>query len=254
MARSIRGEVAIVAGASSGIGAATALELARRGARVVLAARRAEELAGVAQAIKEAGGEARAIQTDVTDTKQVARLVREATDAYGRIDVLVNNAGIGARSALAQMPAEEIARVVNVNLMGAMLATRAALPGMLERRHGVIISVASVAGIVAVDPVYSATKFGLRGFSLSLRREVQDSGVSVSVVSPGFIRTPLTASGRGRMPSMPGPEVVARTIASLIRRPRREVIVPRYYGVAVLIEGMAPWLVDLATRGQHAKA
>lgn len=251
MARLIRGEVAIVTGASSGIGAATALELARRGVRVVLAARRADELAGVAQAIKEAGGEARAIPTDVTDTKQVARLVRETTDAYGRVDVLVNNAGIGAQSTLEQMPAEDIANVVNVNLMGAIVATRAVLPGMLERRHGAIISVASVAGIVAVDPVYSATKFGLRGFSLSLRREVQGGGVSVSLVSPGFIRTPLTAGRRGRMP---GPEVVAQTIAGLIRRPRREVIVPRYYGVAVLVEGVAPWLVDLATRGQHTKA
>lgn len=251
MARTIRGEVAIVTGASSGIGAATALELARRGARVVLAARRAEELAGVAHAIKEAGGEARVVQTDVTDAKQVAQLVRESIDAYGRVDVLVNNAGIGARSTFEQIPVEEIAHVVNVNLMGAMLATRAVLPGMIERHHGTIISVASVAGMVAVDPVYSATKFGLRGFSLSLRREVQDSGVSVSLVSPGFIRTPLTG---GRRERMPGPEVVARAIAGLIRRPRREVIVPGYYSVAVLIEGMAPWLVDLATRGARSKA
>lgn len=250
MARTIRGEVAIVTGASSGIGAATALELARRGARVVLAARRAEELAGVVHAIKEAGGEAQAIQTDVTDAKQVARLVQEATGVHGRVDVLVNNAGIGARSTLEHMRAEEIAQVVNVNLMGAMQATRAVLPGMIERRHGAIISVASVAGLVAVDPVYSATKFGLRGFSLSLRREVRQSGISVSLVSPGFIRTPLTAARRERMP---GPEVVARAIAGLVSRPRREVIVPGYYGAAVLVERIAPWLVDLATRGDRSQ-
>lgn len=250
MARTIRGEVAIVTGASSGIGAATALELARRGARVVLAARRAEELAGVAHAIKEAAGEAHAIPTDVTDAKQVARLVQQATDIYGRVDVLVNNAGIGARSPLERLPADEITQIVNVNLMGAMLATRAVLPGMIERRHGAIVSVASVAGMVAVDPVYSATKFGLRGFALSLRRELQGSGVSVSLVSPGFIRTPLTAGRRGRMP---GPDVVARAIAGLIRRPRREVIVPNYYSMAVVVEGLAPWLVDLATRGDRSK-
>lgn len=250
MARTIRGEVAIVTGASSGIGAATALELARRGARVVLAARRADELAGVAHAIKEAGGDAYVIQTDVTDARQVARLVQQATDTYGQVDVLVNNAGIGARSTLERLSAEEIAQVVNVNLMGAMLATRAVLPGMIERRHGAIISVASVAGMVAVDPVYSATKFGLRGFALSLRRELQGSGVSVSLVSPGFIRTPLTAGRRGRMP---GPEVVARAIAGMIRRPRREVIVPNYYSMAVVVEGLTPWLVDLATRGNASK-
>ncbi|HEV2460615.1 MAG TPA: SDR family oxidoreductase [Ktedonobacterales bacterium] len=244
MARSIEGEVAIVTGASSGIGAATALELGRHGAKVALAARRADELAGVAQAIKQDGGEALVIPTDVTDPGQVERLVRQVTDAYGRVDVLVNNAGIGASGKLAEMPTQEFVQVVYANLLGPMLLTRAVLPGMIARRHGAIISVASVAGHVAVNPLYSATKFGMRGFSLSLRRELQGTGVSASVVSPGFIRTPMTAYQRG---PLPGPEIIARTIARLIVHPRRELIVPRYYHGAVWVERLFPWLVDRAT-------
>jgi short-subunit dehydrogenase len=243
----VRGQVAIVTGASSGIGAAAATELARRGAYVVLAARRAEELAGLAHAIKEAGGEAVAVPTDVADPKQAVLLAQRAVEAYGRVDVLVNNAGIGSRHALAQTPPEEIERIVRVNLLGAMLMTRAVLPGMLERRRGAIISVASVAAHVAVDPGYSATKFGLRGFSLSLRRELKGTGVTTSLVSPGFIRTPLTSGMRGRLP---GPEIVARDIAKLVTHPRREVIVPRYYQLAVWAERVAPWLIDTATGGR----
>jgi NAD(P)-dependent dehydrogenase (short-subunit alcohol dehydrogenase family) len=244
MSRSIKGEVVIVTGASSGIGAATALELGRRGAKVALAARHAAELTGVAQAIKQSGGEALPIPTDVTAPQQIERLVRQVIEAYGRVDVLVNNAGIGASGKVAEMPAQEFVQVVYANLLGPMLLTRAVLPGMVARRHGAIVSVASVAGHVAIDPLYSATKFGIRGFSLSLRRELHGTGVSASVVSPGFIRTPMTARRRGRMP---GPEVIARAIARLIVHPRREVIVPGYYAGAVWVERLFPWLVDRAT-------
>lgn len=244
--RRMTGQVVIVTGASSGIGAATALELARRGAKVVLAARRAEELAGVERGIREAGGEALAVPADVTDAAQVQRLVERATATYGRVDGLVNNAGIGGGGPLAKTAPEDIARAVNVNLLAAILATRAVLPGMIERRHGAIVSVASVAGHIAIGPVYSATKFGLRGFSLSLRRELHGTGVSVSLVSPGYIRTPLTGNRR----SLPGPEIVADAIAGLIVRPRREVVVPWYYRAAIWAERFLPGLVDIGTRGR----
>ena len=244
--QTLTGQVVIVTGASSGIGAATALELARRGAKVVLAARRAEELAGVARGIREDGGEALAVPTDVTDATQVRRLVERATASYGRVDALVNNAGIGGGGSLAKTAPENITQAVNVNLLAAMLATRAVLPGMIERRHGAIVSVASVAGHIAVGPVYSATKFGLRGFSLSLRRELHGTGVSVSLVSPGYIRTPLNGNRR----RLPGPEIVARAIAGLILRPKREVVVPRYYRVAIWAERFLPGLVDIGTRGR----
>jgi NAD(P)-dependent dehydrogenase (short-subunit alcohol dehydrogenase family) len=248
MSRTLAGQVAIVTGASSGIGAATAQELARRGARVVLAARRADELEAQVRAIVDAGGEAVAIPTDVADPEQVRRLVERTREAYGRVDVLVNNAGVNWTQPVAQTPPGEIARLVRVNLQGAMLLTRAVLPDMLERRRGAIISVCSVQGRVAVEPLYAATKFGLRGFSLALRRQLHESGVSVSVVLPGNIRTAMTSDLREQMP---GPGLIANTIAELVIHPRREVIVPRKYYAVVGLDELLPWLADLAYRWRH---
>lgn len=242
----LAGEVAIVTGASSGIGAATARELARQGARVVLAARREDELNAHVLEIKNMGGEALAVPTDVTSQEQLARLVEQTMHAFGRVDILVNNAGIGM-GFLDASPAD-IRQIVEVNLLGAMLLSRLVTPGMLERRHGAIISVASVSGWIATDALYSGTKFGLRGFSRGLRRELWGSGVSVSLVSPGFIRTDMTA----QRAKYPGPEVVARAIARLARHPRREVIAPKVfsgvpfgYQLASALEWLAPWLIDL---------
>jgi NAD(P)-dependent dehydrogenase (short-subunit alcohol dehydrogenase family) len=241
----LSGEVAIITGASGGIGSATARELARQGARVVLAARRAEELEALAHEITDAGGEALVVPTDVAARAQLEQLVAKTTETYGRIDILINNAGIGTPRPLAQQPPEFIDQLLEVDLVGLIQLTRLALPGMLERKHGAIISVASVAGHIGLEPLYSAAKFGVRGFSLSLRRQLRGSGVSVSLVSPGFIRTPMT---RGLKIPMPGPAPIARAVARLVRRPRREVVVPRFYRVPIWIDRYMPWLVDLLVR------
>jgi short-subunit dehydrogenase len=140
--------------------------------------------------------------------------------------------------------------MVNTNLLGVIRLTHAVLPGMLARRRGAIISVASVAGHVAVDPLYSATKYGVRGFSLSLQRQLRGSGVSVSAVSPGFIRSELTAGGRR---FMPGPAIVARAIADLVAHPRREVVTPGYYRPLVLLEHALPWLGDRLLRPRRTQ-
>ena len=248
--RMLAGLVAVVTGASSGIGAATACELARRGARVVLAARRADELTEQVEAIEEEGGEALAVVADVTDPAQIATLIERALASYGQIDILVNNAGIGSSTSFATMPLEQITQVVGVNLLGVALLTRAVLPGMLERRQGVIITVSSVAGHIALNPLYSATKFSVRGFSRSLRRELTGTGVAVSVVSPGFIRT--RHNRRIRAP-LPGPQVVARSIADLVIHPRREVVVPGYYWGAIWVERLFPGLIDLVTRPRRSR-
>ncbi len=240
----LSGEVAIVTGASAGIGAATARELARRGSRVVLAARRADRLDTQVAAIMRAGGSALAVPTDVSDPAQVEALVRRTLDVYERVDILVNNVGGGAFAPLTLEPAE-ITRMVDANLTGAILLARAVLPGMIERRHGAIIAVAAVTGAVALDPLYSATKFGLRGFTLSLRRQVAGSGVAVSVISPGYIQTDPTHRPH---PLVPGPDAVARRIADLVVRPRREVFIPRFYRAAVWVEHAFPWAWDLTIR------
>jgi short-subunit dehydrogenase len=245
---SLLDQVAIVTGASSGIGAATACELGRRGATVVLAARHAEELGAQALAVRRAGGEALAIPTDIADPTQRVALVERTIATFGRVDVLVNNAGAGWSTAFASSPPEDVIDLVVVNLLGAMLLTRAVLPGMLQRRHGAIISVGSLSGRVAMEPVYSATKYGLRGFSLALRRQLAGTGVSVSLVSPGRVRTALTDHLRERMLE-PGP--VARAIADLVTAPRREVVIPRKACAIAWLEQLIPSAADAAYRWRH---
>ena len=248
MSQTMVGKVAIVTGASSGIGAATARELARQGAWVVLAARRTDELEAQVHAITEAGGRAIAVPTDVTDATQVMRLVERTREAYGRTDVLVNNAGANWMKPLAETSADEIIRLLQVNLLGAMLLTREVLPEMQQRRHGAIISVGSVAGHVAVEPLYSATKFGVRGFSLALRRQLTGSGISVCLVTPGNIRTRMTSASREHMPE---PELVASTIANLVICPCREVIVPLKYHVIIWLDRLLPGITDFIFYRSH---
>lgn len=248
MPKPLIGEVAIVTGASSGIGAVTARVLAARGANVVLAARRRAELEAQARAIEADAGQSIAVPVDVADPDQVARLVERALAAFGKVDVLVNNAGINWSRPLARSDADDIVRVVGIDLLGAMVLTRAVLPGMLDRRHGAIVSVGSLSGRVAMEPLYSAAKYGLRGFSLSLRRQLAGSGVSVSLVSPGNIRTAMTGHLQARLPE---PDLVATTIADLVTRPRREVVVPRRHYVIAWLEEALPGLADLAYRRRH---
>lgn len=244
----LAGQVAIVTGASSGIGAATAHEFARHGATVVLAARRADALEAHAVAILQAGGTAASIPTDITDDAQVTRLVELALASFRRVDVLVNNAGVSWSEPLASSSPSAVTRLVEVNLLGAMLLTRAVLPAMLERRRGVIISVSSLSGRVAMEPLYSATKYGLRGFSLALRRQLAGSGVSASVVSPGRIDTAMNNHIDARMPK---PALVARTIAELAVHPRREVVIPRRHYAIAWLEQLFPAGADLAYRRRH---
>jgi short-subunit dehydrogenase len=237
--------VAIVTGASSGIGAATAHELARRGATVVLAARRVAELNAQAQDIQDAGGEAMAVPTDMADSNQVMRLAERTLTVFGRIDVLVNNAGAAWSRPLASSPPDEVAGLLAANLLGAILLTRAVLPDMLERGRGAIVSVGSLSGRVAMEPLYSASKYGVRGFSLALRRQLAGTGVSVSLVSPGNVDTAMTAHVRAAKAK---PELVATTIARLVTRPRREVVIPRRHYAIAWLEQLLPGMADLAYR------
>lgn len=248
MRLSLLDKVTIITGASSGIGAATAREFAQRGAPVVVAARRVAELTAQADKITEAGGRALAVPTDVTDAAQVERLVERTKEVFGRIDVVVNNAGANWAKPLIETSPDEIGRLLHVNLLGAMLLTRMVLPEMQQRHHGTVISVGSVAGQVAIEPLYSATKFGVRGFSLALRRQLAGSGISVSLVTPGNIRTRMTSGLQERMPE---PELVASTIANLVINPRREVIVPLKYHAIVSLDRLLPGTADFLFYWRH---
>lgn len=250
MSQSLRDNVVIITGASSGIGAAAAREFARRGARVVLAARRADRLEAQAHAISQEGGRPIAVPTDVTNAAQVMRLVKRALEVSGRIDVLLNNAGANWTKPLADTTMDEIIHLVQVNLLGAMLLTSAVLPEMQQRRHGAIISVGSVASHVAIEPLYSATKFGVRGFSLALRRQLAGSNISVSLVTPGNVRTRMTSGLQERMPE---PEVIASAIANLAIHPRRELIIPfKYHGI-VWLDEFLPEIADFLFHWRHRR-
>jgi short-subunit dehydrogenase len=214
----------------------------------VLTARRADELQREVRAIEAAGGAAFAVPADLADASEVPRIVDAAVETYGQVDVLVNNAGVIWSTSLAESKSEDVTHVLGINLLGAMLLTRAVLPGMLERRRGAIVCVGSLSGRVAMEPLYSAAKYGLRGFSLALRRQLAGSGVSVSLVSPGRIRTPMTRDVEG---SLPEPELVAKTIANLVERPRREVVVPARHYVIAWLEQLLPSVADVVYRKRN---
>ncbi len=187
----LKNAVAVVTGASSGIGEATAIALARRGAKVVLTARRKERLDDLADRIERAGGRALAIRCDVTDREQLASLPAVVNEAFGPCDILVNNAGIPGGGMFVDLTYEQIERVVNVNILGVMYGTRAFLPGMVKRGRGHIVNVASLAGRFTTPgaSVYGASKHAVVAFSESLFYEVEQQGVLVTAVNPGFVVT-----------------------------------------------------------------
>jgi 3-oxoacyl-[acyl-carrier protein] reductase len=190
------GRTALVTGASQGIGEAVARLLAARGARVVLAARSLDRLEALAAEIAAAGGAARALALDVAQPESVAGQLEQLPEEFAAIDVLVNNAGITADNLLARMSLADWERVLRTNLTGAFALSRELVRGMMRRRWGRIISISSVVGLMgnAGQANYAAAKAGLIGFSKALARELGSRSITVNVVAPGLIETPMTAS------------------------------------------------------------
>jgi NADP-dependent 3-hydroxy acid dehydrogenase YdfG len=231
--RPLEGKVALVTGASSGIGAATALALAGAGANVVVSGRREDRLSEVAARVGDAGAEGHVAAGDVTDERQAHRLVDDAVERFGRLDVLVNNAGVMLLSRVERGRADEWRRMTDVNLHGVLYPTHAAVAVMKEQGSGDIVNVSSTAGRRSrpLGGIYAATKAGVIALSESLRLELIKDGVRVTVVIPGAVDTELathitdeeaqTAVGFLKQMELLQPEDVAAAVLYAVTQPPR---------------------------------
>ena len=254
----LHNQVAIVTGASEGIGAALARLLAAEGARVVLAARSEEKLKALAARLGE--DRTLVVPTDVTEAAQVERLVSRTVEQFGGIDILVNNAGIGLYGRIQEMDWEHFRRMWEVNFFGAVQLTRAALP-YLRERCGVVVNISSVAGKISFPYFggYCATKFALNALSTALRMELARTGVRVVVVCPGPVQTQFQSNAYRDSQNLPGAlrrrtvrgisaEQVARVTLRAVRRGRREVVVPWALSLLVGVRALFPAVVDSLLR------
>ncbi len=191
----LSGKVAIITGASSGIGEATAKKFAADGAKVVLAARRADRLEDLKKEIEKSGGQALVVETDVTKPNDVKKLVKRTKETFGPCDILVNNAGIMPLSYMKNMKVDEWLKMVDVNINGVLHCLAETLPDMVDRKSGHIINISSVAGreVMMGSAVYSATKFAVRALSDGLRQELAPKhNIRVTCIEPGAVETELT--------------------------------------------------------------
>jgi short-subunit dehydrogenase len=256
MTRPIDAQVVVIVGASSGIGRETALQLAARGASLVLAARNAEALEEVARQVVRIGGQAEVVPTDVTDWPAVRALAHRAVDRFGRIDTWVNAAAVSLYATIEQADPDEMAQVIAVDLIGQIHGVKAALPHLRDQGSGTIINVGSALSerAVPLQAAYAAAKHGVKGFTEALRMELdrERSGIAVVLIEPSSIDTPLfeharSKTGRMPMPIAPiyAPSVAAEAIVAAAERPSRSVVVGGAGKVLILAERIDPRLVDL---------
>ena len=230
MTRPVANRVVAVTGGARGIGRATAAALAARGARVAIGDLDADL---AAQAAAEAGGGAVGLGLDVCDPESFAAFLREAEAALGPLDVLVNNAGVMHVGPFLEETEDWSRRQFEVNVFGVIHGMRAALPAMVERRSGHVVNVASAASRIGVrdEAVYSATKHAVAGLSEAVRQELRGSGVELSIIMPGLVRTELAAGTTdSKGTTVLAPEDVAAAIVATLERPRFAVFVPRHFG------------------------
>lgn len=251
----IDGKVAIVTGASSGIGESTARELAQAGAITILAARRVERLQRLEREIREMGGRALAVPTDLTRPEQITNLVQTTLSNFGRIDILANIAGWAVYDWFEELSPEEVRRPFEVNVIGMAELTRQVIPAMKAQRSGYILNMSSYVSRLAVPPmtVYASTKYAVEGLTDGLRRALLPWGITVIRIHPSSVTGTefahhFTRGGTVKYTPIPigriSRERLARHIVGLIERPQRALFISRIYDIPVMINRYFPGLVD----------
>jgi short-subunit dehydrogenase len=246
-------KVVLITGASSGIGAALAVEFGRRGASVGLLARRAEVLAEVARKVEAAGGRAFCVAVDVRDAEEVRAAITKVSEHFGRVDVLVANAGIGELTSARKFDIEVVTQVFSVNVLGALNSVAAVLPEMLARGSGQIVGISSLAAFRGFpgSGAYCASKAALSTFFESLRAELRPQNIYVTTIHPGFIDTPMTRGRVRQMPFLQNAERAAAQMVDAIEARRRTYAFP--WQLATIVR-LLKWMPDALYDRMLAKA
>ena len=266
--KNLEGKSIVLTGASSGIGRSTAIALASTGAHLHLVARREQRLEEVCEEVRGLGGRAAAHVFDVRETERWAKLVEDVHGEHGHLDILINNAGVGATKTFLDTTDEDWRWTFDINLHAMVTGTRAFLPGMLAHGNGMVVNVASLAGVTAsVLTAYTASKYAVIGLSEALLLEYGDKGLQVLAVCPGIIDTEIAEAAKtaGRSNDAVGeslqgalkehgvsPDLVARDIIRAIRRPRFLVMTPMHAKVLHRLHRMAPGVARALTRKMSA--
>jgi short-subunit dehydrogenase len=221
-------QVVFITGASSGIGRALSIELGRRGASLGLLARRREMLDELVSEVEQAGGRAVALAADVTDASAVKQAAGKLLESFGKVDVLIANAGVGATTHALDLNADEFAKVVNINLLGAVNSVTAVVPQMVERGSGQLVAISSLAAYRGLPKsgAYCASKAALSAIFETLRLDLRGTGVDVTIIHPGFIKTPLTSGRHADMPYLMELEDATRKIIGAIETRKKSYAFP----------------------------
>jgi short-subunit dehydrogenase len=249
-----KNSIALVTGASSGIGQQVAIDLAARGATVVASSRSLERLQETAERLKRYGGASEVVECDVSDYDAVKRMVEEALNKHGRVDILVNNAGFGVYEPLAASSLETIQSMLATNYLGTVYCTRAVLPSMIARRSGAIVNISSVSGKIGTPEMalYCGTKFAQIGLSESLYHELKPHGVHVAVICPGPVRTNFRRGFDELAPKPPeffvlDSAAVSLAIMRAIEKKKFEIILPKSLAFVCFLKGIMPNVVRFLT-------
>jgi NADP-dependent 3-hydroxy acid dehydrogenase YdfG len=255
MIRTIQGTIVVITGATSGIGRATALAFGEAGAKVVVAGRREERLNELVAELENKGCAALAVKMDVADQAQVENLIAKAIERFGKIDTLINNAGVGIAASFAEQSLADFKQVMEVNFWGAVYACKAVVPHMRKNKNGLIINISSIFGKrgMPYETAYSASKFALAGFSEALRAELMTENIDVSTIYPGAVQTEIFETANNQtgldlgasLPKFPASEM-AKIILNNARFPQAEVVMAGDAIALNFFNKLAPGLVDLA--------